>query len=278
MRRIALLVAVSIAVAACGDDDATFREPAADELEVGHVHGLGVNPQGGDLFIATHHGLFRSADGERTASLVGDLRQDTMGFTVTGPDQFLASGHPDTRTNAPPQLGLIRSSDEGRTWQPVALEGEADFHTIEFAGGRFYAHDGLSNRLFAGRPGSSDLSPRPMPAGTLIDLAADPTRPQRLIAVTDRGMWESRDGARRWRSMRDGPLGLLAFDAQGLAVVDGSGAVHRQRGRAWATVGEIGGAPAALASNDDTLYAAVQEGPVVQSGDGGRSWTLRVEP
>ncbi|MGH2838494.1 MAG: F510_1955 family glycosylhydrolase, partial [Thermoleophilaceae bacterium] len=59
-----------------------------------HVHGLGVNPADGALFIATHTGLYRAPDGELAAERVGDRYQDTMGFTVTGPDSFLGSGHP----------------------------------------------------------------------------------------------------------------------------------------------------------------------------------------
>jgi hypothetical protein len=47
-----------------------------------HVHGLGVNPSDGALFIATHTGLFRAADGDGTAVRVGGSFQDTMGFTV----------------------------------------------------------------------------------------------------------------------------------------------------------------------------------------------------
>ena len=60
------------------------------------VHGLGLNPADGDLYTATHFGLFRvAADG--VAERVGESLQDTMGFTVVGPDRFVASGHPDIR-------------------------------------------------------------------------------------------------------------------------------------------------------------------------------------
>ena len=272
-----LVIALAVFLAACGGDD-TSGVPDAQDVELGHVHGLGVNPKDGALFVATHHGLFRSAEGETRASLVGDLRQDTMGFTVVGSDQFLASGHPDTRTDAPPQLGLIRSRDGGRTWTAQALEGEADLHTIQSAGNRFYAHDAISNRLFEGRIGGSGLSLLKTPPGTLIDLAAEPGQPDHLVAVTDRGMFDSSDAGRSWRKRDGAPLGLIAFAPDGLALVDGAGRLHRQRGETWMGVGEIGGAPAALEADGETLYAAVQEGPVVISSDGGRNWSVRIEP
>ena len=124
--RVALAaLAIVASLAGCGgadgDDDGPTGEadvPVADPGPV-HVHGLGVNPADGALFIATHTGLFRAEPGERRAVRVGDRFQDTMGFTVTGPDRFLGSGHPDGREDLPPFLGLIRSTDAGRTWQPV---------------------------------------------------------------------------------------------------------------------------------------------------------------
>ena len=83
-----------------------------------HVHGLGVDPADGALFIATHTGLWRSPKGELTARRVTDNRQDTMGFSVVGPASFLGSGHPDLREavakQLPPHLGLIASGTRGR--------------------------------------------------------------------------------------------------------------------------------------------------------------------
>jgi hypothetical protein len=49
---------------------------------LGHVHGLGINPADDTLFVATHLGVYRVANGvaERTA----DRTQDTMAFIVVG--------------------------------------------------------------------------------------------------------------------------------------------------------------------------------------------------
>src|SRR5687767_322438 len=111
-------------VAGCGGDDSR-RGPdsMAGPARIGdpgpvHVHGLGVNPADRALFIATHTGMFRVPEGERRAKRVADRYQDTMGFTVVGPDRFLGSGHPDGREKLPPFLGLIESRDAGETWKP----------------------------------------------------------------------------------------------------------------------------------------------------------------
>jgi hypothetical protein len=116
-----------------------------------HVHGLGVNPADNALFIATHTGLYRVDEGERKAERVADRFQDTMGFTIVGPNRFLGSGHPDVQEaqqrNLPPRLGLIESTDEGRSWESISLVGEADFHVLRFAGERVYGYDASNDRL-----------------------------------------------------------------------------------------------------------------------------------
>jgi hypothetical protein len=131
-----------VVLAACGAQSDESAEPTAGVEDPGpvHVHGLGVNPADGALFVATHTGLFRAAPGGRRARRVADRYQDTMGFTVTGPDRFLGSGHPDGRDGLPPFLGLIQSTDAGRSWSPVSLLGERDFHVLEATGERIYGY------------------------------------------------------------------------------------------------------------------------------------------
>src|SRR3546814_17263184 len=70
-----------------------------------------------------------------------------MGFVVSGDDRFLASGHPDLREDAPSSLGLVRSDDAARSWQPVSLRGDADLHAIVLAPGKVYAADATSRQI-----------------------------------------------------------------------------------------------------------------------------------
>src|SRR5688500_15762737 len=97
----------AVVLTGCGsgasDSDSTPASAPADGVEMGHVHGLGVDPADDTLYVAAHGGVFRITDGE--PELVADRQQDTMGFAVVGPGHFLASGHADPRENLPPSLG-----------------------------------------------------------------------------------------------------------------------------------------------------------------------------
>jgi len=62
-------------IAACGQES---TDPVASSEPIEHVHGLGINPTDGALFIGTHDGLFRSPEGSATAGRVGESTQDTM--------------------------------------------------------------------------------------------------------------------------------------------------------------------------------------------------------
>jgi len=253
-----------------------------------HVHGLGIDPADKALYIATHTGLFRVAEGHQQADRVGDRFQDTMAFTIVGPNRFLGSGHPDLREasekDLPPLLGLIESTDSGRSWTPISLLGEADFHVLRFAGNWVYGYDASNERLLASRDRGRTWDELAKP-GPLVDLAAAPLRPGRLLATSigghEQGLFESRDAGGSWKRIGDA-IGLLGWPTvDSLFLVAGRGQVlaSRDGGRRLEQRGEIGGEPAAfLAQSEAELYVALHDGTIKRSIDGGATWTVRSAP
>ena len=285
-----VLVATGLLVVGCGGDSndsgqaASTDAPRVEDPGPVHVHGLGINPEDGALFVATHTGLFRAGEGERRATRVADRFQDTMGFTVVGPGRFLGSGHPDGREGLPPFLGLIESRDAGRTWEPISLLGERDFHVLEASRGRVYGFGsdfdtgeaGLLVSDDGGRSWDERTPPEP-----LVSLAIDPQDPDRVVASGEQGLYLSSDAGRGWRPLGAGPA-LLAWPAVGqlfAVAFDGSVARSGDAGRSWRQVGQIGGEPAAFEGADGRdLYVALHDGTIKRSADGGASWSVRSTP
>ncbi len=237
--------------------DPDTAAPATDDPGVSHVHGLGINPTDDALFVATHYGTFRIA-GDGPAERVGDSFQDTMGFTVVGPDRFLGSGHPDlagTQAGLPGRLGLIESTDAGRTWEPVSLLGEVDFHGLVYAHDQVYGVDSGTGGFMV----SADQEE--WETRSTIDLfgfAVDPDDPDRLLGAGPDGLVESTDGGRTWPPADGPPVVTLAWDgATGRWGIDQDGTVfHATDGDDWEQVGELPGQPQALLATGEGLYAA----------------------
>lgn len=262
-----------------GADRAAEDITLEDDPGVLHVHGLGVNPADGVLYVATHTGLFR-LDGDE-AERVADRYQDTMGFTVVGPDRFLASGHPDVSDEdfraegKPPLLGLIESTDAGRSWSVRSLLGEADLHTIAIGDDVIVAYDSTGQRILTSSDDGRTWDTRSQKG--LLGLAVDPNEPERLAAITVDGVLEtSSDGGRTWTPEGGGPRGVAVvhWSDEGLWAGGADGVVYRidlSDGN-WTQVETFEGAVEALVADGDTVYVAVEASGIYTSPNRGRSW------
>jgi hypothetical protein len=275
----ALIVSLLLAavLAACGDEPGDTRPVDVEDPGIVHVHGLGRNPADGSLMIATHTGLFRAgAEGEDPARVAGRY-QDTMGFTVVGPDHFLGSGHPGSVRDDPPFLGLIESRDAGDTWRPISLRGEVDFHVLEAQGEIVYGFgsdfETREARFLRSEDGGRSWT-RLSPPQALTGLAIDPRDPRHIVALGEQRGFVSRDGGSRWRPLGI-PGGLVTWTRElGLVAVDFGGVVRgadEPRGE-WEQVGRLDGSPAAFEGVGDELLAATHDARVLSSRDGGKAW------
>ena len=255
------------------------RAFVADEPGVSHVHGLAINPADGALIVATHYGSFRipqHGDAER----IGNSYQDTMGFTVLGPDRFLGSGHPDVagmQRGEPGRLGLIESKDAGASWSSVSLSGEADFHGLVVADQQVFGWDSGTGQLMVSADRATWETRSTL---DLLSFAVDPADLNYLIAAAPAELIASTDGGRSW-DRTDGPtLVTLSWDrTAGLWGAEASGALWHLDGGTWVRAGELPGEPQALLATPNTLYAAAHDAGgatgIYTSTDGGRSWDLR---
>jgi hypothetical protein len=275
------IVACAAAFAA-GCAQATEPKPSpapSYDIGFGHVHGVDLNPADGQVYAATHHGVFRIAsEGPRR---IAGRYQDTMGFTIAGPDMFLASGHPDLREPGPVHLGLIISTDRAQTWTPLGLQGEADFHALTASGPTIYGWDAIAGVVM--RSDDGGLQWHRGAELEAVDLDIDPSGQMHVIATTEAGLLESHDGGVTFTPVPvQPPQPLLFFDhvaepnrpSRAGIGVDSSGRLWALAAGAWSEAGSLPGPPHAFTvANADQLLAATEEG-VWTSEDAGATWSL----
>ena len=295
-RHLLLAVLLAAALCGCGGDEpaATPAQALAvpwvdPDGELPVVGSLSVNPADGVLWMATNTGLFRVREGARPERVTGRLETpDGAGrisaqlvVAFAGPDTLLASGHPAADQLALPSvLGLVRSTDAGRTWTPVSEQGTADFHAIRPAGDVVAAALYGESQALSSRDGGRTWKARATPR-VLVDLVVDPGDPERWVASAADGVWLSRDGGGTWRPVDPNPNAYLAWPEPGrLYRLDPGGPlfVSADGGTTWRALGDTGGEPRALtADGPERLYAALLDGTVRRSRDGGRTWDVLLE-
>jgi photosystem II stability/assembly factor-like uncharacterized protein len=272
-----LLLAVVAACAPASPRASGLPAPAtsASGLPGSHVHGLTVNRETDQVLLATHDGLF---DVTTQPATKNGGTNDLMGFTA-GPEQgvFFASGHPGPGSDLPNPLGLIKSTDGGKSWELLSRQGESDFHALTAAKSGIVAFDGTLRTSPDGKTWSVQAA-----AFVPAALAADPMS-DTVLATTQDGVQRSTDGGRTWALNPAAPvIQYVTFASPGTAIgVEPGGAVHYSAdgGATWSAKGRIDGQVQAIAAvegpgADTRVWAATSAGVVV-STDGGATFQSR---
>ncbi|WP_024757218.1 F510_1955 family glycosylhydrolase [Streptomyces exfoliatus] len=273
-------LALALTLTACSQEPTAGDPPGGTTgTTLSHIHGLGV--RGDTLYVATHDGI-HTPDAAGRPTLVGDRRDDFMGFTITASGTFLASGHPAPGSGGPADLGLVASTDSGRTWSERSLGGEVDFHSLDTASdATVYGYDSAGARL---RVSPDGVTWEDRAALRALDIAVSPAAKDTVLATTETGVARSADGGRTFAPGEGEVLSYVSWGApDALFGVDPSGVLFRGTdtgtgsGLRWARVSTVpGGAPQALTVVDARrLLVATQDG-VYESRDGGRTFERRV--
>ncbi len=280
LARLAVAVAVGVLASGCASNtdggSSQHDEPGSSiqTAELEHIHGLGIDPADGMLYAGSHYGLFRVPD-EGAPTRVSPI-QDFMGFTVAGPNRFLASGHPGEGQDGPSSVGLIESTDGGKSWQPLSLSGEADFHSLEVVAETVFGLNSMTGAFMVSIDGRDWQTRSTAP---IVDFAVNPTDTSEVVATSEQGPARSQDGGKTFQLLSGAPLLVLvdwATDGTLLGMApDGAVHVSTDGGATWKARGRLAGAPEALHVQDaDDVYVAAG-GAVWESTDGGNSFTQR---
>ncbi len=190
----------------------------AQSVTLMHVHGLSYSADGRRLIIPSHHGLAVFENGKW--STAPGPQHDYMGFSATAKHLY-SSGHPAPGSGLVNPFGLIRSTDGGRSWDKLGLEGETDFHVL--------AASWNTNAIVAWNLAASSRMKRPGLHYTLNDglawkraaavgldgepraLAVHPDDPAAVAVATSKGVYLSRDSGERFAAIAAGTEGLAVF-------------------------------------------------------------------
>lgn len=276
--------ALALAKVAGGEEKTSLGALARDT----HFHGVAVDRrEPSHLYLATHHGLYRVAP-DGAATRISEKTHDFMGFTPHPRDAgvLYASGHPAGGGN----LGLIRSTDGGRTWHQLAkgARGPVDFHAMDVSAADPNVIYGVFGGVQVSRDGGRSwrmVGPAPE---KLIDIAASTVDPQRLYAATHEGLLYSQDAGRSWRAAGLGRSPAILVHAGGeghvYAFVVGRGLLRSPEPELeWTPLNERFGRRYLLhlaldPTDPGNLYAIAYDGEtreadLVASRDGGRRWS-----
>jgi len=263
-----------LALAGCGQgSQAKPVTSAPGALPSTHVHGISRDPGSGKVNLATHTGLFvmqPDASWQRVGPEV-----DLMGFAVSGPGTFYASGHPAVGVDMPQPVGLIKSTDAGATWTVLSRGGESDFHALTASSKGVMGFDTVLRATPDGKTWSQGgLTAQPR------SLAAAPDGSQ-VLATTEQGLLSSPDGGATWAKVPQAPLLLLTAWADSKTVVgvtpEGGLALSTDAARTWVPApGKAPKATAVSASRDKAgllEILVVTDTSVLQSRDNGATFT-----
>lgn len=241
-------------------------------LPSGHVHGLSVNSETGQILLATHEGLFDVS--KNTAVKIGPTN-DLMGFTAAMEQGvFYASGHPGQGSDLPNPVGLLKSSDGGVTWERLSRQGESDFHALAATKSGIVAYDGTLQTSTDGKSWQTAT------AGFAPAVLAGNPYSDTVLATTPKGLQRSTDAGNTWTLNSDAPVIQFAAFASATEAVgvtpEGTVYVSADAGTVWNKSGKIDGEIQAIAASEGAegspwIWAATTTGLSV-STDGGATF------
>ena len=237
--------------AAEGDASAS---PSVIELSsaLDHVHAAVYVD--GRLLVGTHTGVVEIDPSSGAVTPRGTSRDDFMGLAGTA-ELLVASGHPGAGSTLPDPVGLLRSSDGGRTWETVSLTGEIDFHALAIDGERIAGSATAGELLYSDDAGTSWTTIAQGEATSLEWFAGRLWMADGSTVST----WAPGDGAPRVNPEVAGLVMAVATEGSPLWLLQPDGTLlATEDGVAWSPAGSLPEA-AYLAASPEVLYAVTPE-------------------
>lgn len=270
--------------------------PEVSDIELTHVHGLGITGDGAALYVPSHHGLMVFEEGIWSAA--EGAAHDYMGFAMVN-DGFYTSGHPGEGSDLANPFGVSRSTDMGQSLEMLDLYKEIDFHMMDVGydshaiyvvnpqpnsrmdqAGIHYSTDDAETWTYSAAEGLE---------GQLMSIGVHPEEEAVIAAGTDQGVFVSEDFGQSFEAISEVPTTAVTFSPEGKLFAGGVTdtftltAIDPESGEQTDfTIPELSGQNAigyiaVNPQNEQEIYFSTFEKDIYLSGDGGESWNQIAE-
>jgi len=200
-----------------------------EDIDFMHIHGLGFTNDGTEIYVPAHDGLKVYKNGKW--KIPEGEKHDYMGFSMVD-NGFYSSGHPAPGSSMKNPLGVVKSTDMGKTLQTLDLYGEVDFHGI---GVGYYSHaiyvltpEPNSRMDDAGLYYSLDetktwtKSDMKGLEGQPSAITVHPEKENIVVISTNRGVYLSKDYGNSFNNILEGtPVTSVSFTKEGKLLAGG---------------------------------------------------------
>lgn len=234
-----------------------------------HIHNVKVF--GKKIFLGTHEGLYQYQN-PKTVLRISPEGFDVMGLSIDG-RRIYASGHPGLGSKLPQPVGLLLSTNSGKSWKKVSLQGKVDFHQLESLGSQLYGADSQGGDLMYSKDsGKSWIS---LGRNTFSEIAISPSTMARALALQDGRLFQTTNNFITSSEIKlDVKLSQLEWSKKQLLAASGRDLlVSKDQGVQWSKLYSFKGDISILAHSAELLVAIVGA-QVWQSTNGGKSFSL----
>lgn len=260
-------VVMGLAIALIGAFTSVPQSHGATYGSVSHIHNIKV--LGDKALLGTHEGLYQYL-AANSMKKISNEDFDVMGLASFG-ETIYASGHPGAKSKLPNPIGLISSSDSGKTWKKISLQGKVDFHMLEVGKSDIYGADSGTGQLMY----SSDLGKtwRNLGENKYEDIAVLNTKSGSAIGLRSGALVGTTNAfsttkaiktSRKWSSVE--ALGSVLYASSGKSIYSST-----DSGKSWKMIATLSAEIASISMNAK-IFVAVTSDAIFVSRDGGKSF------
>lgn len=234
---------------------------------VSHIHDVKVF--GKEILMPTHEGLYQY-QGANSMQIVAGPVFDVMGLASYGKTLY-ASGHPGDRPEFPNPIGLISSTDGGKSWKKISLQGKVDFHMLEVGKFDIYGGDSTTGQLM--HSANQGKSWKKLEAGTYSDIAPLNSKRGGAYGLLAGALVRTADGfvttvalksSLKWSSVE--VVGTTIYATSGKSIYQSTDGA-----KSWKKIATLPSEISSISGNAKIIAAVTQEAIFI-SRDGGKSF------